>query len=377
MTVIGLDISKWQGAWDAHKARAAGAHFVFIKSSQATFTDPRFVENWQRARDAGILRGAYHYLDYTRPAAQQAKYFYDLLKDDIGELPLVVDFEHRTDDNVNLPKTYLRQFVDYLLSQDTVPMIYTAPSFWATYGDSSTYWYQFPLWIAHYTLASAPIVPPPWLDWKFWQFTHKGPGALFGSESASIDVNRFNGSLEELNLLVGRESKPDLSERVKLLELRMTKIEESLSITPPSQPPAPPEEKPEEPILHAAIVVRDETPVLAGPFAVLPVIGRLSRNISVEVVALHENWSRIKSPSGWVESASLKIGSDELSEPTDEQYVICNAQALNVRSGPSAEFSVVGWLTKGQRARVLGQSNNWLQLDSPNGWANGRYLVTP
>jgi lysozyme len=375
MTVIGLDISRWNGTWDAGKAKAAGAHFAFIKSSQATFTDPRFVENWQRARDAGILRGAYHYLDYTQPAAQQAKYFYDLLKDDMGELPLVVDFEHRTDDNVNLPKTYLRQFVDYLLSQDTVPMIYTAPSFWTTYGDSSTYWYQFPLWIAHYTLASAPIVPPPWLDWKFWQFTHKGPGALFGSESASIDVNRFNGSLEELNFLVGRETKSDLSERVKLLELRMTKIEENLSVSPPSQIPVPIQENSEEPILHTAIVVRDETPVQAGPFAALPVIGRLSRNISVEVVALNENWSRIKSPSGWVENVNLEAGGDELPEQADEQYVICSAQALNVRSGPSSESSVVGWLTKGQRARVLGQSNNWVQLDSPNGWAKSRYLL--
>jgi lysozyme len=375
MTVIGLDVSRWQGAWDAHKAKAAGAHFVYIKSSQATFTDPRFIENWRNAREAGLLRGAYHYLDYTKPAEQQAKYFHDLLKSDMGELPLVVDFEHRTEDNVNLPKTYLRQFVDYLLSQSTTPMIYTSPSFWTTYGDSSIYWYQFPLWIAHYTLASAPIVPPPWLDWKFWQFTHKGPGELFGAESASIDVNRFNGSLEELNLLAGRETKADLYERVRLLELRVTKIEESLSIPPPSQPPAPPVDKPEEPVLYTAVVLREATPVQAGPFAGLPVIATLSRNTLVEVVGLHEKWSRIKSPAGWVESSNLQIGSDKLPDPPAENYVICDAHALNVRSGPSAEFSVVGWLTKGQRAKVLGKSNNWLQLDSPNGWANGRYLV--
>ena len=72
MTVLGLDISKWDGAWDARKSKSAGAQFVYIKASQAVFADPLFAGNWQKAKEAGILRGAYHFLDYTRPAVDQA-----------------------------------------------------------------------------------------------------------------------------------------------------------------------------------------------------------------------------------------------------------------------------------------------------------------
>ena len=67
MTILGIDISKWDGTWDAIKAKQAGATYVFIKASQATSTDPQFLDNWQKAKDAGLLRGAYHYLDYTKP----------------------------------------------------------------------------------------------------------------------------------------------------------------------------------------------------------------------------------------------------------------------------------------------------------------------
>ena len=380
MTVIGIDVSKWNGNWDAHKAKAAGAQFVFVKSSQACFTDQRFGENWQKAREAGLLRGAYHYLDYTKPALDQAKYFCNLLKEDPGELPAVVDFEQARDDsNINMPKSFLRQFVEHLQSNGQMPIIYTSPAFWKTYGDSSTYWYQFPLWIANYTLSAAPIVPPPWLSWEFWQFSKKGPGQLFGSEALDIDVNRFNGSLEELHLLARHESREILSERIVAIELRLASIEKILE---QQSLPFVSASTSEDSLLQEAetgqeaVVIKDQALVRAGPFSALPSLGQLARNDRVEIVESQADWSKIKSPPGWVENSALQMPLDAVVDNVEDEgeYMVCRARALNVRSGPGSVFPVVGWLENGQRIKVLERNNGWAQLEAPKGWSMETYL---
>lgn len=380
MTVIGIDVSKWNGNWDAHKAKAAGAQFVFVKSSQACFTDQRFGENWQKAREAGLLRGAYHYLDYTKPALDQAKYFCNLLKEDPGELPAVVDFEQARDDsNINMPKSFLRQFVEHLQSNGQMPIIYTSPAFWKTYGDSSTYWYQFPLWIANYTLSAAPIVPPPWLSWEFWQFSKKGPGQLFGSEALDIDVNRFNGSLEELHLLARHESREILSERIVAIELRLASIEKILE---QQSLPFVSASTSEDSLLQEAetgqeaVVIKDQALVRAGPFSALPSLGQLACNDRVEIVESQADWSKIKSPPGWVENSALQMPLESVVDNVEDdgEYMVCRARALNVRSGPGSVFPVVGWLENGQRIKVLERNNGWAQLEAPKGWSMETYL---
>ncbi len=112
MTIIGPDISKWNGDWNAEKAKQAGAVFVFIKASQATFSDPQFKNNWKKAKDAGLLRGAYHYLDYTKSGEEQGDYLADLLLDDPGELPPIVDYEQtRTDNDHAAALRFLKDFL--------------------------------------------------------------------------------------------------------------------------------------------------------------------------------------------------------------------------------------------------------------------------
>ncbi len=314
MTVDGIDISKWNGNWDAAKARAAGAVFVFIKASQATFTDPLFKVNWQRARDAGLLRGAYHYLDYTKPGRDQADYYASLLDADPGELPPVVDYEQRrADNNVAAARATLREFIEQFKARGYTPMIYTAPNFWSTYGTTDSYWAQFRLWIAHYTTATAPSVPPPWKAWTFWQYTSKGDGPTYGTESYNVDLNRYVGTLEELYQLAGLplpggdlESRVvaleqkclRLEQRVTLLEQRVAALEQGSPGTPP--PPPPP--------------------------------------------------------------------------PTTDLYATCTASSLNVRSGPGTSYPAVGYLVYGQRVHVLERQDGWARIETPAGWCSEKYL---
>lgn len=375
MTVIGIDISKWDGNWDAPKAKAAGAEYVFIKSSQACFVDQRFAANWKKAREAGIIRSAYHYLDYTRPGREQATFFADLLSDDPGDLPPVIDFEQtRPDNNTTLARSFLKDFMDELTKHNYTPMIYTSPGFWKTYGDNSNYWYQFPLWIANYISAAAPIVPAPWLNWNFWQFSKKGPGALFGSEALEMDMNRFNGTLEELNVFARRKPGNDLQARLTALETRVASLEKLLNQTPPKpeDPPAP-----DPTPLPKATVIKARAAYYESPFNSIPPQGSLELDQVVEILETLPGWVRIKAPAGWVELSSLKLDGAQVDpgNPPAAEYAICRANALNVRNGPNVSYPVVGWIQLGQRVKVLDRKNNWCQLESPAGWSQASYLT--
>ena len=308
MTVGGIDISKWNGNWDAAKAKAAGAAFVFIKASQATFTDPLFKVNWQRAKDAGLLRGAYHYLDYTKPSRDQANYYADLLDADPGELDPVVDYEQRrTDNNVGAARLALRDFLEQLKARGYTPMLYTAPAFWATYGSTDVYWQQYRLWIAHYTTASAPTVPAPWKAWTFWQYTSKGDGPTYGTESYNVDLNYFNGTLEELYQLAGVPLPTgDLESRVAALEQRVLRLEQRVAALEQGspQPPQPPTPPPSTDLY--ATCTASSLNVRSGPGTSYPAIGYLVYGQRVRVLERQDGWARIESPAGWCSEKYLK-----------------------------------------------------------------------
>jgi len=214
--VLGIDVSHWQDnistpqRVDFAKAKAQGAQFVFIKASQATFRDRDIEINWQNAREAGLLRGAYHFLVWEVAPETQADFFCSVIGDDPGELPPVADFEwwKTTPPNaLNILERFLNR-VEANLGR--IPMIYTAPGFWNPHGSKDAKWARYPLWIAHYGVY-APIVPKPWPTWNFWQYTSKGDGIAFGAESKDLDMNWFNGSLDDLYRFAGVE-KPHPSE---------------------------------------------------------------------------------------------------------------------------------------------------------------------
>lgn len=214
--VLGIDVSFWQNnastpqSVDFDKAYKNGARFVFIKASQASFRDRDHTLNWKNAKDAGLLRGAYHFIVWEITPEIQADFFCSVIGDDIGELPPVADFEwwKTTPPNaLEILGRFLNR-VEYNLGR--VPMIYTAPGFWNQYGSKDQRWARYPLWIAHYGVYS-PSVPKPWWKWDFWQYTSKGDGLAFGAESKDLDMNWFNGSIDDLYRFAGLE-KPQLKE---------------------------------------------------------------------------------------------------------------------------------------------------------------------
>src|SRR5436190_4558929 len=61
MPVQGIDVSYWQGDVDWQAVTDAGVYFAYIKATEgADHLDPKFLDNWQEAKQAGVARGAYH-----------------------------------------------------------------------------------------------------------------------------------------------------------------------------------------------------------------------------------------------------------------------------------------------------------------------------
>lgn len=248
--IQGIDVSHWQNdkstpqKMDFGKAVKNGAKFVFIKVSERGAIDRDFEYNWQAAKAAGLLRGGYHFLRWDLSGLLQARIFCDIMAEDPGELPPAADFEAPNQGSIYPSNALLEQFLIEVESRTRKrPILYTSPGYWNIHGRNKytkqhdDKWAYFPLWVAHYVKnfdvnISKPEALDPWKrlgrSWTFWQYTQSGDGLAFGAESKGIDVNLFNGTMEDLRKFAGiagaatlptPAAKPD----IKDLKSRVTK----------------------------------------------------------------------------------------------------------------------------------------------------------
>ncbi len=180
--------------------------FVFIRAGQNTWEDQDLAANMKNAKAAGLARGTYWFYDSRNSPAKQAELYISSLKGDLGELPLVADFEERYKGKY----AGWGYWYDFLVElQRLAPgkeiMIYTAYYYWTEFAPNPLLnkakldWFgKFPLWVAGYDTAS-PKIPKPWHDWTLWQYTDNGDGLRYGVESLNIDLNYFNGDEAAFN----------------------------------------------------------------------------------------------------------------------------------------------------------------------------------
>lgn len=289
-TVLGMDVSHWDGAVNFEKARSRGVRFVFIKASQGRKVDPHFAIHWKAAGEAGLLRGAYHYLDFSAIAELQAEYFCSLLANVQAELPPVVDYEEPVPDG-RVPVNSLSPFLEYLIKEGFRPMVYTSLGYWKSWGSNVFFYKQFPLWIAAYTTSAQPSVPPPWSAWTFWQTTAKASGPDYGAESKNVDLDVFNGGLEDLYSFAGYQ-KPE--EKPLTIEERLSRLEARF------------EEHLRDPGQFAVCQVTSLN-VRQGPGVQYSVVGMLRSGQRVKIVEHLFPWVRLEDPAGWVNSTYLSM----------------------------------------------------------------------
>jgi len=200
----GVDLSHYQQAirWD--RLVQAGISFAFIKASEgAGLIDASFAKYWDRAKDAGLLRGAYHFFRPHADPEDQARVFLAQL-DDPGELPPVLDVE--VTDGVSGPViiSKVNAWLDAIAGKLRRPLIYTSPAFWRALPEARTIASKADLWVADWGTA-APIPVHGWADWAFWQYTNKSH--LSGLAAAgNIDGNRFRASAAELSAYAAKRA---------------------------------------------------------------------------------------------------------------------------------------------------------------------------
>ena len=201
-SIHGIDVSKYQSmiAWKEvrkMKIKAIQLGFAFIKATEGTGnTDPQFKRNWKKSKDAGMLRGAYHFFIGSKDGRMQAENFIDKVELETGDLPPVLDVEQL---NGATPVQFKKELKKWLaIAGDyygVKPVIYTNVDFYNR--NLGSEFDKYPLWVAHYYQSNQPRINRGWI---FWQ--HSDIGRVNGILS-KVDFNVFNGdSLDFKNILI-------------------------------------------------------------------------------------------------------------------------------------------------------------------------------
>lgn len=184
----GIDVSYHSGTVQWDSVAAHGFQFAFVKATEGNdLKDPAFEDHWQALREAGIVRGAYHFYVTEDAPETQAQFFINNVHLEPGDLAPVVDIEvigHNTASGLSDRLTVFLSMLEQ--HYGARPIIYTSPTFWNKH--LSADFGHYPLWVAEYEV-DEPRIPNGWTNWHMWQW--KGDATVAGVEKTA-DVTRLN-----------------------------------------------------------------------------------------------------------------------------------------------------------------------------------------
>lgn len=205
-TLFGIDVSKWQGQIDWAAAKNDGVMYAIIRASHGVNTiDEWFDYNWEQTHAHSIPVGVYQYFEPAQDPIAQADLMLAMMGDlQPGDLPPVIDVESSTNSVPAQTAAAVRDWIDHVEEATGVaPIIYTGRYFWQDHVQSDEF-VGYPLWIAHYT-TGCPNIPAPWPTWAFHQYSSSGSVAGI---AGNVDMNLFNGSLEDLMAMTVQDLQP-------------------------------------------------------------------------------------------------------------------------------------------------------------------------
>lgn len=175
-TMIGMDISAWQGDVDFEKAKEDGIEFVFIRvgseDKNGKFIDSKFYQNIEKAHEVNLPVGVYYYsyADSEEYALEDAKWVYDIIKDFDIELGVVFDWEDfKKINNYHLSLYRLNKIADiYLNFFDNLG--YTTYQYGSiNYLENFWIYNTHNTWLAHYNSTTSYEK-----DYEYWQICDDG-----------------------------------------------------------------------------------------------------------------------------------------------------------------------------------------------------------
>jgi len=234
-----FDAYRGQGVIDFVKAKAAGYEMVILKASEGLYEDTMFQTNWQKALDAGMLVGAYHFYRSNMTGTDQAQFHITVttkLRESIGyRLSSALDLETADGKENAVRKTqipvYWNIIDDYML-----PGVYSSRNYWQVLMDNVALPPNIWGWVAAWTSATAPLLPIGWTEaqTKFWQYgvydQHSWALPVPGV-TTHVDVNRWFGTLDELKAFLKVPITPPtpVPSNTVLPSAKYVPIEESLA----------------------------------------------------------------------------------------------------------------------------------------------------
>lgn len=204
-STIGVDVSSYQANINMNKLKEQNIQFIYIKATEGSKAqDNTFEKNWDNAKKAGLLSGAYHFFSFDSEGKTQAENFINTVDDNMkGRLIPAVDVEYYGDKKENPPKKEdvvreLKVFVDALEKEYGVkPIIYSGAEIYDKYlkGEFD----EYKKWISSF------YTPLSWNykdDWYIWQYLNKGELEGYSGGEKYIDLNILNKDKKLEDLIV-------------------------------------------------------------------------------------------------------------------------------------------------------------------------------
>ena len=200
--VVGVDVSKYQGAIDWNQLIEQDISFAYIKATEgSSHVDEYYDANFNNALKTGIRVGAYHFFSFESSGKKQAETYCKNVSITEGMLPPVIDVEYYGDKkgvddiDVDAVRKNLREMVDILEEEYGLkPVLYVTKNSYDTivsgYFDDCDLWYR-----------SVYSKVPKDVKWTFWQYSNRTVLNGYEGEERYIDVNVFNGTREEFEEL--------------------------------------------------------------------------------------------------------------------------------------------------------------------------------
>jgi len=192
-TMIGIDVSKYQGDINWEKVKNAGAEFVMIRLGYQYYfgeklsLDPYFIQNIEGALASDLKVGIYFY-SYAvneKEAINQAKFVLDNIKNYNVTMPISFDWEnysHWNELNINLfdLNNTLLAFNNIIKNAGYTPVNYGSKNY------LNAFWFEneYDTWLAHYISGKSDYDKP----YLMWQLCNNG---IIDGINGYVDINVY------------------------------------------------------------------------------------------------------------------------------------------------------------------------------------------
>lgn len=192
MSLLGIDVSHFQGTPNVAALKNGGIAFVIEKATQGvSYVDPTFAATRRAVQTSGLINGSYHFAQGQDPTSEANHYCDTVGTLAAGELA-VLDYETSVPNPVQWCLTWLRVVESRL---GIKPLIYLNASTVNGFDWSPVVANNNGLWLAKYDQVQAPYAVKWWNGEAIKQYYDKG---TVSGVAGQVDCDVFFGDLATL-----------------------------------------------------------------------------------------------------------------------------------------------------------------------------------